>query len=192
METPTPPLPTDNLYKFQALAGLVILMLSIWFGVERYYEICVESVKINGETDKLSLEITNLMESLDHLERQTSRIIKTNDASTVSLSTIGLSAIDFGKRLDDVKKIDMDIRVKGVEEDTHFALFKIQANQLRTIVKFSVIGGCLGIYFTVWGFYRWQTRVQDYQDRILRKEAEEEAPKPHKHKHDKPQEPSEG
>ena len=58
METPTNP--TNNLYKFLAIGGLVSLWLLSWFFVTQVHERRVKITKLEGEQKLLSVELRHL------------------------------------------------------------------------------------------------------------------------------------
>jgi hypothetical protein len=75
MEMPT--LPTDNLYKFLALTGLVSLLFCVWFFENRVTTASMEQLKSSGElrllaaeVDMLNRDVTNYGAHLDKIENQ--------------------------------------------------------------------------------------------------------------------------
>ncbi len=60
MEVPTPPVPTDNLYKFMALGGLAAVLFMFWFLEPRVSEETKNLETLVGERELLQLETRNL------------------------------------------------------------------------------------------------------------------------------------
>ena len=60
-----PSLPTDNLYKFLALSGLVIVLFSFIFPMKRIGELKLKSLEIKTQAEVLRIEV-------DYLKQDTS------------------------------------------------------------------------------------------------------------------------
>jgi len=67
MNMETPSLPTDNLYKFMALGGLVSLLFLYWFFEQRISTTEIESEKIIGENRLIGVEQEFLRHDLTNL-----------------------------------------------------------------------------------------------------------------------------
>jgi len=64
------PLPTDSLYKFIAIFGIILILVPIYYE-ERLNEIWIESVDIKAEQDILDYERDNIQKDIDSLEKET-------------------------------------------------------------------------------------------------------------------------
>ena len=66
--TPIPP-PTDNLYKFMAISGLVVLCLSIGFPFVRSQDARIQAIRANNEAAVLNLESEQLKSQVTDLQK---------------------------------------------------------------------------------------------------------------------------
>jgi hypothetical protein len=231
METPSPTVPTDNLYKFMALGGLATLLFLVWFVERGFYTVRLEQEKIKGEyattklkADALGQDVTNYVQKVTSIERTLAENATKLEQATKQLAvavTNHLAAARLPaavarpetegdvtlKKLQDLKTETMELKteaknqeaeheklsrelvqrsrelqLKDVELSTESAKLIFTAQELLSLVRVAKWGGSPVFMWMVLGFYLWYMRVQVYQDRILRKEAEERAPKIKKQK----------
>ena len=184
-----PALPTDNLYKFMAISGVLIAMFfsliliySMYIIETKNLEIDnnINNIDINIEIFKKSSEIeTNYINDLVENLKQKSELAKT---IYKNLNTRELIK-DYNEYLKDKEKInEMIYKVKLKLEDNNNKLkFEIQKNksfleELKKMANFFIIlsiicflGIILGIYLAIKGFSLWKTRLQDYLDKNIKK-----------------------
>jgi len=142
-------LPTDNLYKFYALAGISIAILSLGFLFTRIADLQLKVV--DGETELKVFEL-----EMKVLERDISAAEK-NPISSPELIK------DLRNRSDalDVK------RVQGHGRSRQLQLLVSQVN----VAQYFIYGAAIaGFIMSVWGFRLWYQKVQAPNDALLRRE----------------------
>jgi hypothetical protein len=141
-----PNLPTDNLYKFCALAGLIATILSIVLPNIALHNLNLELIKTNGEIKVLEAESRHFKaaENKDNLSPEE----KTN-------------------LLEKSKELEIKLIQLNSKNDAENFL-TAQARHWRSIGFFGVF---LGVLLVATGFILWYRKVQIYQDMILKKEA---------------------
>lgn len=145
-----PNLPTDNLYKFIALAGLVVILLSIVLPNIALHNLRLELLKTNGELSVLQAEYDFLREEHNSVENHP-------------------NLEEAAKHREKMKELRVrTLQLKSKDESERFL-------HRQTIVWQSVaaIGLFVGAGMVTFGFKLWYERVQKYQDMILKKDAGE-------------------
>lgn len=186
-----PSLPTDNLYKFQALTGLTIIVLTVWFLANQLNGILLQCIDSVNDLSRLSVEMSFLKEDVDKLEKKVNQlaaktgelkkqtIYSTNDLSlSESNSMIGITNSYDSQGNEMIKEYtamigkNRELRLKRIEIEGKEYLINWEKSKfgVLAIVGFLVIGGSL--YLAIIGFKRWYNRIQVYEDRILKNEAE--------------------
>lgn len=144
MTPPLPPIPTDNLYKFQALSGLALLILCLLMVGYMRIEIPAKRSECNVEAQIIIIDMERLLVN-----------IKTH---TVNLPSAQEKAYELKKRT--------------VQAHGHFDEFSQLETWQDVLRVIYLIVGIIGGYLIDTGFRRWKERVQNYQDKILKKQAE--------------------
>ncbi len=149
-----PNLPTDNLYKFMALSGLILFVFSFFVPFWLMHNIKLKTLEIKEELDLLDIEEKYLKEIHEDIEALPSnkrrKAIKLNE-----------------ERFKDYSKKLMQTRRK-VET------MKYLDSMRRDIRILALVGISLGVIFTYCGFFLWYKRLQKYQDQIIKNEAQKQ------------------
>ena len=192
-----PEIPTDNLYKFMALSGLTLVILSFLPNFHAY-NLKVSLIRLDGEVKTLTEEVewvsSNLKKLDNEIESMKVRIAKLTGISvseiTLALSTrLPLSDIRKEKEIElekHSKELD-ELRAKRSRYVEMFRKQAIKTIQISTkqqeyvylgkmIMREVVIAGCAGIFgvlLAVNGFVFWYKKLQLPQDIIIGKKAED-------------------
>lgn len=134
-----PTLPTDNLYKFIALSGLVILLFSVVYPYKLVTDLELKAVEAGTQVKLLELESAAI-------EREIYVMEKEKEPARDEVEALRLRH--------EQNKIN-SIKIEGEQERLSVLL-----KQLRTAfnsLMFGVLFGCVLAYI---GFYLWYVRVQ--------------------------------
>ena len=165
------PLPTDNLYKFMAIAGLALLGYSGVYVAREARNVNLEFFDATRERDLLNLE----------LERLEKRVEARQKAEKV--------ANDFAEKSEDFKKALESHKAQALEDpefqDIVQQFYLIESKQtevnnkikktnylLRTFRYLRVLGfmGVIGgLILAGVGFLNWYWKIQIYQDRSMKR-----------------------
>jgi hypothetical protein len=187
METPT--LPTDNLYKFMALAGVASLVFLFYFGTRHTHELLLESVRADSQISVLEIELEFLREDyvrdsreLTNIMSQRESVSKGPEEHKAKVTQEGSNALLLqGERLEQntlerLKHLkELKLKVQDVQNSRNLqAAIKYSVARFRWLFAIGLgLAGALAVY----GFFNWYKRVQFFQDQILRNEASKIAPK---------------
>jgi hypothetical protein len=146
MSFPTlPSPPTDNLYKFMAMSGVVLLIVAPIF--------CAQFYVSQAERTRKAFE--TLGESFAPADYEMAKVKFENDKPIT----------DEEKNL--IEKYDA-LKKEASSAGSEFLIYDRFS---RVVTVLSILLGLLGCLLSWFGFYLWYLRVQKPLDRILLKEA---------------------
>jgi cell division protein FtsB len=178
---PTPNLPTDNLYKFYAISGLVIILFTFSFGVISLNNFDESNYKIVNSLAILKVEIKHIKEDTKFLKNETDKLEKETEQYTISKKNEYNKAkrlkneIFFeNRKTEKLIKLNELLKFKRRKHELKIAEIssknKELKGQLNGLNGFTFIGGFLlfsGICLSFIGFKKWKTKVQNLIDRKL-------------------------
>jgi hypothetical protein len=155
MEIPIPRLPTDNLYKFVALSG--VLLVIVGYGIPAYS--LVRSSALARPILREQVErIARQKVMISQYERSTAAY-KKNDAAA------GRALYDSANRLNDSLKRTSPLADEAFDE------VKEDRDLLNDFVKVGFLLVAIGGICAIWGFTNWYTKLQRPLDEIISREA---------------------
>ena len=150
-----PNVPTDNLYKFMAITGLLTTFISV--GV---FEYAIEKVSMSTdqvmlEATKLEIESTKVSQDLDRLDKEIGKIRLISTIQKIN------EKIQVQENLNTENKILLaEIKSRNLQNIRH-------AKLLKEYYFLYVLGVLGGLTLSFWGFRLWYTRVQKIEDELL-------------------------
>ena len=161
-----PNLPTDNLYKFIALSGIVLIILSLVLPN-------VEVTKLENKQEESSLAVPALQKQINDLNLSLS--ILESDTATTSMNK--LSKQDLTK----LRERIIELANKTYDARAEFDQNKIKSdsvgssiNKLSQELSFYSYLMNMGFVLMITGFILWYFRLQKYLDLIVKKEADKQ------------------
>jgi len=145
-----PNLPTDNLYKFVALVGVVILIGASYFPIVKAREYQLSMVKLEGQLRLLNLELEYLKEKATHLKSD-------QDNTGHNRTELIYEAHQLKMKHEKLKTKSEELRVLELD----YVFFSSMQR----------IGMLMGILTGILGFSLWYFKIQRYQDRQLKKNS---------------------
>lgn len=140
-----PNIPTDNLYKFMALTGILIIVLSSTLFIVK-----------GNRTQEINQELKKLGSLID------------SELSNKELVILRLKNDETFKKN---YKADNSISVYEAETTKLLEELKLILKDKPTYRLIALVFGFLGITLSLFGFKLWYEKVQKYQDIILENEA---------------------
>jgi hypothetical protein len=142
--------PTDNLYKFIAISGLLIILASFVFPQILYKDYAMKFAEIEGD--------------LRVLERQMDTLNSIKDTE---------SDDPRQKKEDDIEKNRIEIEFeKGLAEAFRKREIRVAlSNYAHRWQIFGYIGMSFGLVMMSSGFYLWYSRLQKYEDKLMKCKA---------------------
>jgi hypothetical protein len=160
-------LPTDNLYKFVCFAGLSLIIIS-----PIYYQVFTHQVILKNMDLKLEMALQKMNakftgQDVEELRKDTDALegyVKENPKNLQKVIEAQKAAALVRQKLRD-SEIAM-VRMDRLAQEVFF--FNKQHDLLKIL---SIIGSMLGFFLFVVGLYLWFTRIQVYEDKIIKQKA---------------------
>ena len=143
--------PTDNLYKFIAISGVVILILSVGFPFSKATNLSIKEAEITGDYIRL-IEESKFGDAPGALFTGDTKKTKEH--------------IDFLNK----QTKESNRHLRGIEQKER--IVKILKQEIRFYTWVGIVGGTLGLAVSLFGFFLWYSRVQKYEDIILKNRTE--------------------
>ena len=153
-----PRLPTDNLYKFVALSGLVVFLVCLilpWLGLFREWG---AADALDQDSRLAEFRLTVLSERINSLSpaieagRRDSAIVARVESNGVQLRREREAAVLLRTRTTQIRE---------------------EIGLLQSLTNVCVVFGTFGLGWSIWGFWRWYTKLQKPLDEIVRRRAED-------------------
>lgn len=176
-----PNFPTDNLYKFMAIAGIILFILALFYPEYRSGEINTEIVLYNGEIKKLSVENEKAESKLKEIKQEIDILdTKANNKGSVVNDTLisrtrilnGQSdLVELSKKIDKLviewTLINRQIELKSIDINIKSELIENKRKDLKTLDNAINFLGPLSMLLTFFGFALWYEKTQKLQDKVL-------------------------
>lgn len=183
-----PPIPpSDNLYKFTAIGGLILVVLSLYI-----------PLKLKLDLDLVGIDMKNSIKEQDYAQKKMDEVGGQLDEQ---LQLLEADTAEYRKRLAERKKGSpghlQDLKVQDTQLEefkgtvgqfkkmheekvlNYFQFSRTTEKQLALashtleISKISLITLVIGMILTLFGFINWYFRFQIHQDRIIKAQAEQ-------------------
>jgi hypothetical protein len=171
ISAPTPP--TDNLYKFLALTGLIITGISIIYPSIQLQEIQMQMVDVEIDSGSSESALKELEAMVSNLEKRVSarELVfvlgksRKEEASRSSSKELDTRIREFNNKLQETKKL-LDENAKRTAENLRRSRkLKIRGQWLSILHAYSIIGTVSGLIMSGVGFTLWYRRVQVFLDK---------------------------
>lgn len=143
-----PNFPTDNLYKFVAVAGLILAAYCAFFAYQQVLDLQLQMARAETEEDIIRLEI-------QQIEQETEKIFAKKDASP-----------------DEIKEVNARIRAAQIQRLRVIGKkneVKLLAAQVRVHYGLFWAGIIGGLLMSGWGFKQWYCQIQKPNDELMKK-----------------------
>ena len=165
------PFPTDNLYKFVALAGAALLITSFAFPLARLDEIELAVQQTSAQRKVFDVEVSALEADLAQLGADVKRLDTAVDARSRTALKLKEDASQAKGRLLELDKRRLAIAIKKAEIQGNEEKSALLLKQMERTWSYLKFGGVAGLFMTQIGFLLWYRRVQKPADLEAKKKA---------------------
>ncbi len=144
-------IPTDNLYKFLAISGLVIIITCLYLPYKQIREIDLKYIELKSETQ--------LLEEKNYILNVKKKLVEDIKSSTSE---------DALKILNERAELLQEAPIISKRWEQLIYL----NNEKKELRKITNVGLGFGVIITFIGFFQWYRRLQKYQDILMKREAE--------------------
>jgi len=180
--------PTDNLYKFLAVSGVVLFIAGMFAPLVLFQQTGMEYLEQLRGSEELQVQEKFTNERLETLKQR--ELQATEEKKKLQKRLDGLKAAPNSPEVDKlegrIKETNREI--ESIADSAHdlslnLALKRAQTNYEETVsvnrraisrlvLRVGWIIGLIGAATSIIGFRRWYKRLQKFQDRVVAKEAE--------------------
>lgn len=179
-----PPIPpSDNLYKFTAIGGLILVVLSLYFPWKMKSELKIETSELEWEWAQWSLEFKETGAVLEQVDKKMSRFmssfikeLESNDSKPLDAETLKNFWNALQHRLKEIEGLQPKLKQLGIlKAKIENAIRKrdIRRSQAKALDWISNVTLGMGVIMALIGFLSWYFRFQIYQDQIVKAQAEQ-------------------
>ncbi len=173
--------PTDNLYKFIAIAGLLFIFASIFYPTFLNIQINERILESEKDIEIATIERTKLERESNVIERKTNDIQKKvegfkQNSSNVSAKQLEADMKDLEqlqKQSKEVTDVATELQKRNIEIEYKNKITKFYNNYLESALNAAKVGMTIGLILTFLGFTLWFFKVQKHQDLALKEEAKQ-------------------
>jgi ferric-dicitrate binding protein FerR (iron transport regulator) len=158
---PSPP--TDNLYKFAALLGVLIALAGPTYYVTQSTELQLKEVSAQQDVALYQKQIEWLMADISGSWHQVKPDANGRIPELSAEEQAAYREIFERRRNLELTKVKLEHVEKSVS---------VVRSQLRLLFWLMIGGLVVGVPLSVWGFRRWHQRVQKLQDLQLKNQAQ--------------------
>ncbi|OOG38604.1 MULTISPECIES: hypothetical protein [unclassified Rhodanobacter] len=173
-----PSIPTDNLYKFCAVSGVVLLLFGATFPVQKLFDTQNNLDQVRTEEQILSLQIADLQEDFHRVNSDLETLQKDTTAAEANpraadLPSLRARSTTAGTTINAVKKQSRQLALINVRQQGNFEHLKHLIQRLWLYVAAAAIFMLGGLQLAFFGFRCWYYRVQKPADDLLQRQIRE-------------------
>jgi DNA repair exonuclease SbcCD ATPase subunit len=175
-----PEIPTDNLYKFLAISGIIIFLIS-YLPLFHSYKLNLQLARLEGESKAVKEErewlfsdANEVRNELQNLTKQLSEIQKDRKVTEGAEETLKKKLEEKVAKLLEYTQLLHKQSLKTIEIDTKLEELRVHIAMLKTEANLSISGHIIGAILALVGFSLWYKKLQAPQDIIISKQAKAE------------------
>lgn len=175
-----PQLPTDNLYKFMTLGGIVIVVFYLWLIRDNSDRLDAALIRYNEAAGQFDVIQTDVEHQLERLQQQVDLVSKLNlDAlkpgNSGNPATAQSAISEFSKMhsqyAEALKRREEAYKAR-IDADHQGFTVKQVLERNRADLNFAKIEFLSGCFLTLLGIVAWYTRHQRFQDQLIALQVE--------------------
>ena len=183
--------PTDNLYKFMAVAGIVLVVAGL-YPVLFFQQTGVEYlayVRSSNEAKEHAKFTKERLATLDTRKQQAegeknklqAQLDKLRSGSSAAVNSTQIDKLEnrideTDRRIESIDDAAHELRLNLALKQAHVKSEETVSLNRRSDARFAVLVGWffafIGAFLAFRGFFRWDRKLQRFQDRIVEKEAQ--------------------
>lgn len=171
-------LPTDNLYKFCSLTGIVLVLFALYVPYLLSDQLYSKLTATILEEKRIQIEARYLLAEISRMKEATENFKSAKTPETIVRSgkiPIEITAAEYKEMVFAQNKASRDLQLRAEETGSADEEITRLIRQLDFVYILAGLTLFAGVLLAIYGFHNWYHRVQQYQDLALRKEGEKNA-----------------
>lgn len=186
MTLPIPP--SDSLYKFTAIGGVILVVLSLYLPWKLGSDLLIANLDLLLDLEKQAPGYRELHHDLqdmgvfaqgvlkDLVELEKTCIKNKESFNPSEMCNRNKWNADFLRRLKEAESKQSELELLLLQSKYTTKKVDLLALDARRLTWISRLTLGLGVIMTVFGFWNWYFKFQRYQDRIIKAQAEPKTP----------------
>lgn len=146
--------PTDSLYKFVAIAGVIMILWGSAFPWNKAYELKLQAVELDGRIQSVSQKAEQLKLQYDKLTSERKALDPKSEDYEIKKEAIKSKKMDlYIQMLESQNPTDIDIQKLKVMHEAQVVYNRVGWTSLLC-----------GIVFVIFGFAAWYVKIQRHLD----------------------------
>jgi len=169
-----PSLPIDSIYKFSAFAGLVIILFCPYTFNSLVETIQDKTLKVKLDLKRAGVElkfIQSQQKKINQIVESVKKGITASDVLKKGEMPVEVTKDEYKKMLREFEQLFHDENIKEAELEVFVEELSGLERRRLSYVEIASVAITSGFALSLWGFIFWYTRIQRYQDQIIRNEA---------------------
>lgn len=168
-----PSVPTDSFYKFCAIVGTLLILISIYYTSQKKDAIDIKLLEAQSNINVSKNHHIKELETIKLLSLLKKNIKNKNTKRAYSIDDDGLyySNVDITKLKQEQDKILFDSRKRQIDSELNLKLIDLYIKQSTFLLRAFYVVITLGSVLVVYGYRRW-LRNQKEQDYLLKLQIE--------------------
>ena len=168
--------PTDSLYKFCAIAGLVVVLISIYLPMRMVEEFESKASAFILELRRAKVELEFQSKELEGLDKDLTSLRQSLMQKQANKSVHEKSVEHINQSASAIRQTAKIVALKNAEIITTEEEIKRLGERTRFAVRVGTIGWILGALLAIYGFTNWYRKIQVHQDALIKRQAEQVKP----------------
>jgi len=172
--------PTDSLYKFTAIIGSIIVILSFYVPVKALSSFNQQVIDRRLSSKIIKLELSELDSKIKRLENiRDDNIAKNKKGYKLDPSKLHIyySNEEIKQMAEQIISDLGKISIKRAELDSIEEKIEYADKELRYVRILLILGSLLGYFLALYGYVNWYRKIQVYQDKMLKQTVEDDVKK---------------
>lgn len=160
--------PTDSIYKFAAISGLILIFVPSYFYMSRIFELEESSIAVKYNLEIHRIEQEYLTYETDYLKKFMDRVEENVNKNKERITEMGeQDVLDMEQDVEKINTLKEKIVELSKQQERNQAGIErqvaIDANNLENLSRYNYLfafGLALGFFFTFWGFWKWYQKEE--------------------------------
>lgn len=179
-------IPTDNLYKFLAITGVIAVLASINFGFHQIEVVVLERIELEAELAGFQQELRvfqaqsegadvyrQAADEAGQLVRESpiEESIESTETRRVLISSYSKAAKKSLDATTELAIASMDLANTSAHIEAHHEKIKFLIYERNVLLIVYIFMFLIGVSMAFFGFYSWYFKLQCFQDEIIKREV---------------------
>jgi hypothetical protein len=157
-----PNLPTDSLYKYMAIGGMIFTIFGFYFYFIKIHESALPIADLKKNVEMEAIKMNSLLHQSEILKQSINDAGKNTSGKLISI---------YLAEMNQIQEKDTALQLARTEIDRELYLINDLEDQKGFARLIALLSSTFGTLLMIFGFIFWYTKIQIYQDEIIKKRS---------------------